>query len=91
MFVKPAGNAYGVEKGKETGGFVRRKCSLDHWESWAAESQTHISHTLADTRSPMRDSRECVFRRGGDKGEREVAKPQSHIISSLSLQRRAVS
>lgn len=69
-----------LKRGKDIGGFVRRKCSSDRWESWAAQSQTHISHTLTDTRSPMRDLCECVFRRGGDKRECEVAKPQFHII-----------
>lgn len=73
MFVKPAGNAYGVKDGGGgEGGFVRRKCSSDHRESWTAESQTRISHALMYPHcSPMRDLCDCVFRRGGEEGEHQ--------------------
>lgn len=72
-----------------TQGFVTRKCSLDHRESWTAESQTCMTPTCMHT-CPVRDM--CVFAGGGDKREQGRAmftlsfcfppyKSQSHNIS----------
>lgn len=42
MFVKPAGNAYPVEREGEAWGFVKGKCLSDLRGSWTGESHTHI-------------------------------------------------